>query len=260
MCLIGISWRMHPDYPLIVAANRDEFYARATRGAHWWPDAPVLAGRDLVGGGTWLGVTRGGRFAALTNFREPRPGDTAGARPSRGELVAAGLLGNRATDALAPDRPQRDAYAGFNLLAGNVLGPAAKLAFATNRGKDIAALAPGIYGMSNGVLDAPWPKVGALREAMATIDGDRHTLPAPLLDALARREIASDHTLPDTGVGLDIERRLSAAFIHSDGYGTRCSTVLMIGADSIATFIERAYDDHGHALEQRTFCWQVQFS
>lgn len=253
MCLIGFSWQTHKDYPLIVAANRDEFYARATDSAHWWPGSPVLAGRDLVGGGTWLGVTRHGRFAALTNFREPLNNDLTDPRPSRGALVIDHLLGRTSTNP-----PDYASFAGFNLLGGDALGPAANLAFTTNRGVNRAQLGPGIYGMSNGQLDAPWPKVVALKNVLSQIRGDRHARERRLLDALALRDIAGDHALPDTGVGLEIERRLSAAFIQTEGYGTRCSSVLIIDSAGIATFTERSYDERANIAAQRTFHWRVE--
>lgn len=258
MCLIGLAWQQHPRYPLIMAANRDEFYARATRAAHWWPGTSIMAGQDLVGGGTWLGATRDGRLAALTNFRERPAPDTSTERPSRGTLVHSCL--NAVGDGFLPAalNEQRADFAGFNLLSGRVLGPAPRLAFVSNRDQQRAALEPGIYGLSNGVLDAPWPKTCALRDALREcIGATSDNLSTPLFAALAQRAEAVDDALPDTGVSLELERRLSAAFIHSPGYGTRCSTLILVRADGLATFIERPFDDHGVAAADKTFIWRM---
>lgn len=258
MCLIGISWQTHPKYPFIMAANRDEFYARPTAAAHWWPGHSVLAGRDLEGGGTWLGVTRDGRFCALTNFRErlhPHPEDP---RPSRGELVQRCLEGSDGH--LPADIAQRrHDFAGFNLLSGQLTGADARLSFHTNRGDDQFALAPGVYGMSNGELGASWPKVNALETTMSDLAIDLDPSEA-LLSAMQSDDIASDTALPDTGVGIELERRLSAAFILSDGYGTRCSTVLMVDHVGLATFIERSFDETGAATHTRAFNWRIAHS
>ncbi len=256
MCLIGIAWQAHAHYPLIVAANRDEFYARPTQDAHWWLGDDVLAGRDLAGGGTWLGVTRDGRIAALTNFREPVAADAGDTRPTRGALVtdclrdAHGLL-PAATHGRVAD------YAGFNLLSGTITGDDARLQFITNRGDDRDTLAPGVYGMSNGELDAPWPKVQALRAAMHTLIDDGAVHADALLDILGQRQTAHDAALPDTGVGLELERRLSASFIQSPGYGTRCSTLLTVRDDGQATFIEGSFDEHGTPGLTKTFVWRI---
>lgn len=256
MCLIGIAWQSHPQYAFIMAANRDEFYARPTAAAHWWPANSVLAGRDLEGGGTWLGVTRDGRFAALTNFRErlhPRPEDP---RPSRGELVRRCLQRNPDGHLPADIAAQRDEFAGFNLLSGRLAGPDRRLSFHTNRGRDQSALAPGVYGMSNGELGANWPKVCALEATMAALPAQSHPSDH-LLDALTRADIANDTALPNTGVGIELERRLSAAFILSEGYGTRCSTVLLVDYAGMATFIERTFDHTGTTVATREFVWRI---
>ena len=256
MCLIGIAWQAHPRFSLIVAANRDEFYARATRDAHWWVSGDVLAGRDLAGGGTWLGVTRDGRFAALTNFREPLTADPSDTRPTRGALVTDCLADEHGL--LPPTSHARVAdYAGFNLLSGKINGDDARLQFITNRGHDRDVLAPGVYGMSNGELDAPWPKVHALRDAMTQLIEDDAMEADTLLDVLGQRQTAADAALPDTGVGLELERRLSASFIQSPGYGTRCSSLLAVDYDGEATFIERSFDEQGEPGHSKTFVWRI---
>lgn len=237
MCLIALAWQSHPDYPLIVAANRDEFHARATAPARFWPEAPaLLAGRDLVAGGTWLGVTRGGRFAALTNFREPH-----GARGerSRGLLVSEYLLGQESPEAYAAAVMARAGhYGGFNLL----LADERTLLALSNRGQPPRRLPPGVYALSNHLLDSPWPKVARARQALQaqlaapTVEG--------LLALLADDAAAPDEALPDTGVGLALERLLAPPFIRSPLYGTRASTVLLAGRERIR-FVEQAFGPAG---------------
>lgn len=236
MCLILVAWRVHPDFPLVVAANRDEFFARPTAVAAPWPDAPgVVAGRDLQAGGTWLGVGRGGRFAALTNFRDP-----AAQRPeaaSRGMLVADFLRGEQtAADYLAGLTARADAFNGFNLLAGD----GERLYWFSNAGGAARELAPGVYGLCNHLLDTPWPKVqaakSALREALARLPDD-----TPLFDLLTDDGIHPDASLPRTGVSLEWERLLSAAFVRAPGYGTRGSTVLTVAADGWTVFDEQTW-------------------
>jgi uncharacterized protein with NRDE domain len=236
MCLIVLAFQAHPRFRLAVAANRDEAYARPTAPASWWPDAPdLLAGRDLRDGGTWMGVTRGGRFAAVTNYREmtpPRPN-----APSRGHLVD-GFLRSAAApmEYLAELAGRAGEYNGFNLLVGD--GDA--LAWLSNRGDGPHALQPGIYGLSNALLDTPWPKVVRAREQMrAVLDGSEEDVEPGLFRLLAERDPAPDTSLPDTGVGLERERALSSLFISSPMYGTRSSTVLLVRGDGRATFTER---------------------
>ncbi|MDO8931113.1 MAG: NRDE family protein [Rhodocyclaceae bacterium] len=236
MCLILIAWRSHPDYPLLVAANRDEFFARPTAPAGFWADAPdILAGRDLQAGGTWMGVSRGGRFAALTNFRDPasQRGDAA----SRGQLVAGFLRGKlSARDSLAAIAATAGDYNGYNLLVGD----GDTLAWSSNVTGAARSLPPGIYGVSNHLLDTPWPKVEAAKSALATA---LVALPAeqPLFELLRDDGIHPDEALPRTGVDLAWERLLSAAFVRSPDYGTRSSTVLMQGRDGTVIFDEQTW-------------------
>jgi uncharacterized protein with NRDE domain len=237
MCLILLAWDTHPRWRLVVAANRDEFHARPTAPADWWgPQAPdLLAGRDLQAGGTWLGVTRTGRFAAVTNIREPQ-GQRVGA-PSRGHLPGNFLLSRAPSLAyLAGLMPQAMAFNGFNLLVmdGVTLG------WYSNRQVAMRTLPPGVYGVSNHLLDTPWPKVVRgkedLRAALALEDED--ALEARLFESLARRDPAPDAELPRTGVE-ELERALSSAFIATPEYGTRSSTVLLVGRDGEVRMTER---------------------
>ena len=198
MCLIVIGWRAHPDYPLVVAANRDEFFARPSAPVDFWPEAPqILAGRDLEAGGTWLGVTRHGRFAALTNYREG--GRQHPDAPSRGALVADYLAGTADAGAYLQAVAARGGdYNGFNLFAGD----GERLGYYSNRSGEAATprwLSPGIYGLSNHLLDTPWPKLAAAKCAFTAA---LQTLPdeAPFFSLLAVREIVPDEHLPQTGV------------------------------------------------------------
>lgn len=243
MCLILLAWQSHPDYPLVVAANRDEFFARPTAPAGWWPDAPqVLAGRDLQGGGTWMGVTRNGRFAALTNYRDPDAFQEGMA--SRGELVAAFLRGDEAPEAYLQAVAQRlPDYNPFNLLVGDRHG---LWYLGSREHAPPRPLAPGVYGLSNHLLDTPWPKVQRAKSALATA---LQALPerTPLFDLLRDRRHAPDAELPRTGVSLEWERLLSAAFVHSPDYGTRSATVLLLEHGGDALLEEVGF---GPAMEQ----------
>ena len=235
MCLIVFAWQVNPHVPLIAAANRDEFYERASAPAGNWPEHPqVYAGRDLQAGGSWMGITQiaGGasRFAAITNIRSPH--DHRADAPSRGALVAGYLAGSMsAQEYIAQIRPGSGAYNGFNL----VLGDAATLIWFSNRGDDDPRngqpLAPGIYGLSNALLDAPWPKVLKTKAQFASL----MCLGAPdeaYFEMLADTTRAPDFRLPDTGVPLDLERVLSAVCIETPGYGTRTSTVVKLFPDA----------------------------
>lgn len=249
MCLILVAWHAHPEYPLVVAANRDEFFWRPTAPAAFWPDHPqVLAGRDLEAGGTWMGITRTGRFAALTNFRDPASHKPAA--PSRGQLVADFLTGTQSIDGYL-DSLDGAAFNGFNLL----LGDGEKLVAYSNVSGERHELAPGIYGLSNALLDTPWPKVGAgktaLEAALAVLPGE-----VALWKLLRNDELHPDHALPATGVPLEWERLLSAAFVRSPDYGTRSSTVLTVstgGTGGIVSFDEQAWLAGGRYGERRRY-------
>lgn len=250
MCLLVLAHRVHPAWRLVVAANRDELHARATAPAGWWDDHPeVLGGRDLEAGGTWLGVTRDGRFAALTNVREP--GSMRRGPRSRGELVRDFLTG-AATPAsfLADLVPRGGDFPGFNL----VVGDTEELWHWSNRGPAPCRLAPGLFGLSNAGLDTPWPKVVRARAALGELIGAGQ-LDSPVTGAeeeralavLADRAVAPDAALPDTGVGLERERLLAPAFIVSPAYGTRSSTLLCLGIDGGIHLVERSFDPAGNA-------------
>jgi len=240
MCLILVAWRAHPDYPLVVAANRDEFFLRPTAAASCWPDRPILAGRDLRAGGTWMGVARSGRFAALTNYRDP--GRERGDAISRGQLVVDCLCSDETPAAwLGANTATAAVYNGFNLIAAS----SDQLAWASNVTGECHALGPGVYGLSNHLLDSPWPKVQAARSALALA---LTALPdyRPLLELLRDDTIHPDDQLPRTGVGIEWERLLSSAFVKAPGYGTRSSTILLVGRDGTLVFDEQTWLEGGH--------------
>jgi uncharacterized protein with NRDE domain len=220
MCLILLSFRQHESYPLIVAANRDEFYERPTAPMHFWETAPdLLAGRDLRGGGTWLGLTRTGRFAAITNYRDPA--HRVEHAPSRGDLVTDYLRDTRSPEAyLEVVDSKADEYNGFNLLVGSP----ANLTYYSNRSHAIRSLDAGLFGLSNHLLDTPWPKVVRGKAKLERLLLDPTDTPAHLidglLDALYDTAVAPDDQLPATGVEMDWERRLSAMHITTPTYGT----------------------------------------
>lgn len=237
MCLILVAWQAHPWFPLVVAANRDEFHTRPSREAERWSEDPRIAGgRDLEAGGTWLALGEGGRFAAVTNVREP--GVPKGAR-SRGELPRDYLLGTTPPEAFAASL-DGSAYSGFNLL----LADAGSLWYLSNRDGGPRQLKPGIYGVSNHLLDTPWPKLASAKDRFAlALPG----LPAMegLFEILADREIVPDHRLPATGVSLAWERLLSAIFVVSEAYGTRASTVVTRDREGRLRLEERRFGPAG---------------
>lgn len=250
MCLIVFEWR--PDAAtgalLTLAANRDEFFARAASPLDWWSDTPtVLAGRDLVGGGTWLGLSRDGRFAALTNYRDP--GAFRREAPTRGTLVADYLAGPPLAplDYLNDVAARGAAYNGFNLIVGDL--SRRQLGWYCNRA-DAAPilLPPGVHGISNAILDTPWPKLVRKRAELGVL-GAREGAPAleALIELMRDPRVAADEELPSTGISLERERALSAAFIETAGYGTRGTTALRAKLSNAALGIEimERSDDNG---------------
>lgn len=235
MCFVLLALKVHPRYDLILLANRDEFYQRPTEPMHEWEKPPgLIAGRDLVGGGTWLGVDRSGKLALLTNYREPEA--TAGDR-SRGLLVRDFFdsSGERFQQHLSE---QGDSYSGFNLLYESP----DELHYYSNRGARPTLLTRGVHGLSNGLLNEPWPKVTrgkrVLEQALEVDDPKLETLFRILEDETP----APEAELPRTGVSLDLERVLSPIFIRAEGYGTRSSTLVLVGYDGCYTVVEKTHD------------------
>lgn len=239
MCILLLSLRQHPQYPLIVAANREESYDRPTAVAAFWDDAPdILAGRDLLQGGTWLGITRQGRFAALTNFRDLQANRPDG--PSRGRLVSEFLRGNQTPDDyLASVVTNGHSYSGFSL----VVGDGNEFRYYSNQESEPRQLVGGLYGVSNHLLDTPWPKlVTGKRKLSQHLLSTEDPVPDGLFAILADSRLADDDDLPDTGIGIDNERLLSPLFVNAGNYGTRSSTVVLMDKTGNVTFIERTFD------------------
>lgn len=249
MCSIFIAFEVHPKYRLIVAANRDEFFDRPTAAAGYWDDAPgVLAGRDLRGGGTWLGLGANHRFAAVTNYRDPA---APTGRLSRGKLVRDFIKGVDSPEPYLAAIADRGAeYSGFNLLVSD----SRSLWYFSNRGGAAQKLSSGIYGLSNHLLDSPWPKVVTGKSAMASALVDQSEVRIDQLFALLANDAqAPDHELPDTGIGQEKERALSPIFIQTPGYGTRSATVVLEGIDGSTVFCERTFGSSAGQFEERSF-------
>ena len=237
MCVLFIAFKVHARHPLIVLANRDEFYDRPTVPAHRWEDhTGVTAGRDLVSGGTWLGIGDGGRFAAVTNYRDP---SRSAGLISRGNLVADFLSGSTpAADYMHEVARNSLSYSGFNLIAGTI----DDLYYLSNASPGrMQRLTPGVYGLSNHLLNTPWPKVTRGLEAFSRLIAADEIAADPAFALLADETISLDEELPDTGIGLERERVLSPIFIRTPSYGTRSSALVMS-------------DEHGELeLQERVF-------
>jgi uncharacterized protein with NRDE domain len=253
MCLLFIAWKSHPAYELILAANRDEYYDRPTAPAGFWDEAPdLLAGKDLRAGGTWLGITRGGRIAAVTNYRDPasvRP-----SAPSRGALVTDFLLGrDTPADYLEKLVRSGDRYNGYNL----VFGDREALYWYSNRGDDGRRLSAGLYGLSNHLLDTPWPKVERGKQAFRELLERETASPKALFRLLQERTPAEDERLPNTGVSREWERVLSPIFITSPVYGTRSSTLIYVTPGGGVTFMERTFNGGVEQPETARFEFRI---
>ncbi|HEV2111893.1 MAG TPA: NRDE family protein [Gammaproteobacteria bacterium] len=249
MCLLVFAWQTDPDHPLIFAGNRDERHARAALAAQLWKDAPeVLGGRDLEAGGTWLGVTLGGRFAVVTNYREGL--EPPKAARSRGTLTSDFLTGGMGPgDYLEAVRRHAAEYGAFSLLVGD----RRELHYFSNRSDRCGPVAPGIHGLSNHLLDTPWPKVRLSKARLAALLEQATPTSGTLFRLLADRSPAPDDELPDTGIGRDLERRVSAPFVVNPIYGTRCSTVIHLQREGGLRFAERRFTPAGESVETRWF-------
>lgn len=247
MCLLVVAHRASDEWPLIVAANRDEFHGRPTREAHRWPDRPsILGGRDLQAGGTWLAVSENGRFAAVTNYRDA-------AKPQRGLRSRGALVTGFLESELAPgefvDDIDGDRYAGFNLLAAD----RDSLAYASNRGGGRRVLDPGVYGLANATLDTPWFKVTRAKHGLSALLESGRVNESELMRLLADRERARVGDVDTSEFSFDTAHALSAPFIVMPDYGTRCSTVLLRGPDGRGRFAERQFDAGGRQTGSASF-------
>lgn len=253
MCLILFSYMNHPVYRLVLAANRDEFYERPSLPAGFWEeDNNILGGKDLQAGGTWLGITRTGRFAAITNYREPdafKPN-----APSRGKLISNYLqAASNPCDYLREVAARSSSYNGFNILAGDT----EKLCYFSNRDGGVKELAPGIYGLSNHLLDTPWPKVALGKSLLGSVlDGE--VVPEKIFQVLRDSTQPKDSELPRTGVTMEWERVLSSIFITSPIYGTRSSTLITIDYEGNVNFVEQVFNTHPEPQEVKKFNFRIE--
>ena len=246
MCILAVSFKTHAEFPLIIASNRDEFYVRKTEAAHIWQDAPhILAGRDAEQGGTWLGVSKTGRFVAITNFRNPTLPEKG--TYSRGQ-IASGFLNSESSAKSFAEllQQQRDLYGPFNVL----LFDGDQLFHYNNITDTITELQPGIHGLSNATINTPWPKVELLKSDFADVLHNPTFSDDALFAILNNRTKALDEALPSTGIPLELERNLSPIFIQFEGYGTRCSTVIRLTATQWQ-FTERTYENGEYFSSQQ---------
>ena len=252
MCLIVLAWRAHPRWPLIVAANRDEFHRRPAQPLQWWPDEPlILAGRDLEAGGTWLAASRQGRFATVTNYRESL-GRQSGER-SRGALVTDFVTADSTPLAFA-ENIELERYAGFSVLAATP----ESVVYASNRGDAPRALATGIYGLSNASLDTPWPKVVRSRERLHSLLARDDVTPEHLFALLADREPADEIGTPARDLPAPTARAVSAPFVVTPEFGTRCSTILVLDANGEMQVRERRFDADGRLTGESAVEFRVE--
>ncbi|MEE8320277.1 MAG: NRDE family protein [Gammaproteobacteria bacterium] len=249
MCLILFSYQQDSDCPLIIAANRDEFYSRPSDPAGFWEDAPhILAGRDRLCGGTWLGVDRYGRFSTVANYRDPSVDKTN--TLSRGMLVSHFLLGDKTAEHYLRDvKQQCHRYNGFNLLAGDKSG----FFYLSGPTGELSSLSPGLYGLSNELLNSAWPKVEKGKMQLGRIlQSDDPVSCDDILELLSDTTGFSDDSLPDTGIGIKWERILAPIFVRSKNYGTCCSTAVIINGDDDVTFAERTFNEQGQEVQTVT--------
>ena len=254
MCLIFLSVHQHPRYKLIVAANRDEFYQRKTAAAQFWEDHPeILGGRDLEAQGTWMAINKNGRIAMVTNYRDLT--NLKSIAPSRGALVADFLLNTESPqNYLSEVAVKGYQYNGFNLIVGSP----EELWYNSNYKKGVEKISNGLHGLSNHLLDTPWPKVERGLEKMRKLMADQDVSSNQLFEVLFDDAIAPDNQLPDTGIGLERERALSSMFIKSPGYGTRCSTVILVDYNNAVQFSERVYDLKTFEYNQKDFQFTIE--
>jgi uncharacterized protein with NRDE domain len=251
MCLIALSIGQHDYYPLILAANRDEFHSRPTQEAHWWPDKPnIVGGRDLQAGGTWLAVHRNGRFATVTNFKDAHP--LSPKHLSRGQLVTGFLDSDLCPhDYLATI--DEDAYAGFNL----IVGTADELAYMSNREDGVRELACGTYGLSNALLDGPWHKVKTSRKRLAALVDADDINETSLMRLMDNREKAPISEVEASHLEFDRAHAITAPFIVMPDYGTRCTTVVLAERRGTWHFTERRFDNKGNRTGESCFAFST---
>ena len=253
MCLLTFAWKTHPEYKLIFASNRDEFYKRNTAPAQYWDNAPnVLAGKDLEAGGTWMGIHRNGRFTALTNYRDIE--NIKSQAPSRGMLTLDYLQGTNAPQTyLEGIFSNIDAYNGFNLLTGTP----EELYYLSNYEHKIRKLEPGIYGLSNALLDSDWFKVNRLKTKFTDIIEQADFSTQTLLDTLQDTTKPQDNQVQQTGLPMDRERMLSSVFIESPNYGTCSSAIILMDYNNQVSFVERVYNTSNGSVKEQNISFEI---
>lgn len=252
MCLITFAVQHHPNYPLIIVANRDEFYERSTAAATFWTEQPgILAGKDLLQGGSWMGVSTNGRFAAVTNYRDPSLSELN--KCSRGEIVPQFLTSDLpVSQFLANLQQQKQNYGGFNAL----LFDGQHLLHFNNIVNETTMIHPGIHSVSNHTLNTPWPKVQQAKLLLTQAIDENDLAPEQLISLLTDTTVADDRALPKTGVDISVERLLSPLFVKMPNYGTRCSTVLLFDQDKNVQYLERTYEQGNFAFD-RSFSFTI---
>ncbi len=236
MCLVVFSINNHPIYKFIAIANRDEFYKRPTQKLHWWNDDNILAGKDLKAGGTWMGVTKNGKFGALTNFRSPAEMDVN--KKTRGEIVSDYLTSDLPIESFLTNLQQKNNYNGYNL----ILFDSERVAYFSNKQNSVHFLEEGTYAVSNALLDTPWEKLAvAKKEINDIIENETVFNAEKAFEIMKNKDITVDTELPETGVGLEIERMLSPIFVQSEQYGTRSTTLFLLTHNGHASYEERIY-------------------
>lgn len=253
MCLIVFANNILEDYKLIFAANRDEFYNRPSEQAEFWSDySDLLAGKDLQAGGTWMGITKHGKFAAITNFRDLK--NHRNDAPSRGSLTLDFLISDISPEEyynkLKSTLPN---YNGFNLILGNV----DELFYFSNKTKGLQKPERGIHGISNAILDTPWPKVEKSKRQLQHLIEQKNIHPWEILNLLDDTSLAKDEELPNTGVGLEMERMLSPIFIKSKEYGTRSSTIVTVDNQNNVRFVEKTYFANSGRFSNKDFNFTI---
>ena len=253
MCLIVFAYKFHPKYKFIFAANRDEVYDRPTEQANYWKDYPeLLAGKDLQAGGTWMGITKQGRFAAVTNYRDQK--DIKENAPSRGMLTLDFLKNNISAELYYEKiKPSLQNYNGFNLILGNI----DDLYYFSTHINGIKKLEPGIYGLSNAVLNTDWPKVKKSKVGLSNLLKNDEVHPWELLSILNDTRKAKEEDLPDTGVGIEREKTLSSIFIQSPNYGTRCSTAVVVDIENNLRLAEKTFFGSQGAFSNKDFSFTI---
>lgn len=252
MCLIVFSYKTHPKYKLVVATNRDEFYNRPTRPAQFWTDEgqpQLLAGKDLKANGTWMGISKNGKWGALTNFRDLS--NIKENAPTRGTLVLDFLKTETSTyEYLQNLESSAQEYNGFNLLIGDT----DKIYHYSNESLKISEINAGIHGVSNALLNTSWPKLDAAKNNLQSVLSNKVFEKEDLFQILKSEEKAPDDLLPSTGLSYELEKAISSVFIKTENYGTLCSTLLMVDYDGNAEFTERRYDStSSEIIEEKTF-------